>query len=197
MSGIGEGEDDLAGGATQEVIFNAARDTAGTFTVDVNGITGSFVVRAPETEISVFSITPNYGAETNDLTFTTINYQLDNLYEPMADVELVLNVSLDNEPLEEVSLLSTSQLKLGNTDGKRDYIPAGGWKSGTYTFQAKLYVGNELYTSTAEEKLEVAPESVAAMISWGILGMIIGSMLVIIAVTVFVILRRSRRLLGV
>lgn len=179
-------------GATKEVSFSIVKDTAGTYIVDVNSITGSFVVKAgPTPEISVFGVTPNYHGETHKLAFASVIYEVNNLYEAMADAELTLKVSLDSEPLEEVSLLSLSQLELGEITGSRDYIPPRGWKSGTYTFQAELYVGGKLYATTTEEEMEVS----APVVNWVTLGKIIGSALILIAVTVSAILLRRRRLL--
>ena len=186
---------DLAGGASQKVTFTTASDSAGVLVVDVSGITGSFVVRgvlAPE--IGVFNVTPSYDMETQKLTFARVIYRVD-IYQPMADVELVLKVSLDGEPVEEVSLLSSSELGVGEANGSADYLPPQGWRSGTYTFQGELYAGGEFYTSTTEQELEVAVESATTVVSWAILAQIIGVTLIAIVVTTFVVLRRKRYML--
>lgn len=140
-----------------------------------------------------FGIVLNYYTETGELAFAHIVYQVSNLYEPMADVELILKVSHDGEALEEVSLLSLSQLTLGDISGSRDYIPPGGWESGIYTFQAELYVGGKLYTTSLEEQLTGVPPPAAPVVSWAVLGIIIGAILIIIAAIVSVILVRRRR----
>ena len=142
--------------------------------------------------ISVFEVTPHYDTKTREIIFTQVTYEVNNLYEPMADVELLVDVSLDTEPVEDISLLSTGQLELGETIGSLDYIAVDAWKTGVYTFQAKLYVNGELLTSMTEEKLEVTAESAPTVVSWGILGMIISAMLPVIAITVFIVLRRRR-----
>ena len=142
-----------------------------------------------------FGIVLNYYTETGELAFARIVYQVSNLYQPMADVELILKVSHNGEAVEEVSLLSLSQLTLGDISGSRDYIPPQGWKSGTYTFQTELYVGGKLYTTSLEEKLEVTAPSAVPMVSWAVLGRIIGGVLIIIAVIVSIILIRRRRAL--
>ena len=144
-----------------------------------------------------FGIVRNYYTETGELAFAHIVYQVSNLYEPMTDVELILKVSLDGEALEEVSLLSLSQLTLGDISGSRDYIPPGGWEGGTYTFQAELYVEGKLYTTSLEEELDTGLAPPAALaVSWAVLAMIIGGVVVIIGVVVAVILRRRRRASG-
>ena len=183
-------------GASQVVSFTIIRDDVGLHTVDANGMTSSFTVNEqPSLEISVFNVTPHYDTETHRLTFAEVTYEINNLYEPMADAALILEVGLDNGLLEEVSLLSTSQLELGGTTGSRDYIAPEGWKSGTYTFQAKLYVGGESYTTMMGEELEVTPESAVAVVSWAILAKIIGAALAFIAATTSVILLRRRHFL--
>lgn len=141
-----------------------------------------------------FGIVLNYYTDTGELAFAHIVYQVTNLYEPMADVELILKVSRDGQALEEVSLLSLSQLTLGDISGSRDYIPPGGWESGIYTFQAELYAGGKLYTTSLEEELDTGLAPPAALaVSWAVLAMIIGGVVVIIGVVVAVILLRRRR----
>ncbi len=185
----------LASGASQEVTFNAARDSAGVFTVDVNGVTASFIVRTvPTAELALASLTPRYDAETQQLTFARVIYQVDNLNEPMSDVELILKVSLDGEPLEELSLLSASRLDLGGAGGILDYSPPQGWQSGIYTFEAELYTGGRLHTTTVKE-LEVTVNPDAAVVSWAVLGGIIGVTMIAIAGTMLVVLRRRRSML--
>ena len=194
----------LAGGASLKVTFTTARNAAGTFVVDVNGITGSLIVKEvpvveeipnPEPEISLFSVTPSYDTETDKLVFTRVIYQVNNLYESMADAELTLKVSLDGEPFEEVPLLSSSQLEPVGTTGSRDYIPLQGWRSGTYTFQAELYGGGKFFESTVEERLEVAAESAVKVVRWATLDVIIGAMLVVILATILVVSYRRRHML--
>jgi hypothetical protein len=138
-----------------------------------------------------FGIVPNYYTKTHELAFATIVYQLRNLYQPMNDIKLILKVRDNDEALEEVPLLSLSQLALGDISGSRDYTPPGGWQSGSYTFQAELSVGGKLYASTLEEKLEV-PAAPAPAVSWKFLGGILSATVVIIVVMVSRILARRR-----
>jgi len=197
---------DLAGGASLKVTFTTARNAAGTFVVDVNGIiTSSFIVEEAvpvveevlntEPEISLFSVTPSYDTETDKLVFTRVIYQVNNSHESMDDVKLTLKVSLNGEPLEEVPLLSSNQMESDGTIGSLDYIPLLGWRSGIYTFRAELDAGGKLYESTVEERLEVMAESEVKVVRWGILGMIIGAMLVVISATIIVVLYRKRHML--
>ena len=139
-----------------------------------------------------FGIVPNYYTENGKLAFTKVVYQVRNLYQPMAQVELILKVSHNGETLEEVPMLSLSQLTLGDISGSRDYIPPQGWQSGTYTFQAELHVGGKLYSTTLEEKLEV---TIPPVVSLAVLSGIIGAALIVIAAVVSLILVRRRRAL--
>jgi len=186
----------LPGGATQEVVFNAARDVAGSYTVEVNGATGSFTVtEAPVTEAVLFQVDPTYNAETGQFARARITYEVESPAEPMADVRLVLKVGLDGEPIEEIPLFTANQLEMGRS-GSLDYIPPRGWENGTYTFQAKLYADGGLYTSTAVAEMEVLADTAVAVVRWATLGAIIGIMLIVIVATVVMILRRRRDMLG-
>jgi len=186
----------LPGGATQEVVFNAARDAAGFCTVEVNGVTGSFTVTAaPAAEAILFNVAPAYNSETGQFARARIIYEVESPAEPMTDVRLALKVGLDGEPIEELSLFTADQLDMGRS-GSLDYIPAQGWENGTYTFQAELYANGELYASTATADLEVSADTAVAVVRWATLGAIISIMLVVIAVTVVMILRRRRDMLG-
>ncbi len=199
----------LAGGASQEVTFTEVANIAGTSSVDVNGLSGSFIVKekdpvkeafvleeAPgfELENLLLSITPNYESETGTLVSTGVTCRLNRYEESMAGAELILKVSFNDAALEEVPIILSSQTVLDGT-GSIDYIPLQGWKSGKYTFQAILYAGGEVIESTAEKSLEVTPESAVKVVNWSILGLIIGSSLLSIAIIVAIVIYRRRDML--
>ncbi len=204
----------LAGGASQEVIFTTSRDSAGTYNVDVNGVTGSFVVKevatpeapapeAPAPESPALNITastvaiPRYDTKTNRLATVTISYKVNNDSETVNNAELILKVSVDGEPVEEVSLFSDSRLEAGLTNSSRDYVPSQGWQTGNYSFQAELYVGDQYYaTTTTNNLLEVTAESSVPVLRWALLGAMIGIALISITFIVFVLLRRDRLRFG-
>ncbi len=142
-----------------------------------------------------FGIVLNYYTETGELAFVKVVYQISNLYQPMADVGLVLKVSLDGEALEEIPLLSLSELSLGDIGGSWEYTPPQGWEAGTYTFQAELYVGGKLYTTSLEEELEVAaPTAVTAPFNLLLIVSIAAGVLIIgMAILLVVVLRRRRQ----
>jgi hypothetical protein len=168
----------------------------------VNDLTGSFsVVEEPsvattpehQPEISLFSAIPAYDSVTLRPTSVRVTYQVKNLAGVVTDVELVLKVSLNGIPLEDVVLISSGQLPPGGTSGSWDYIPSQGWVSGTYTFRAELYVGGVLGASTPEETLEITAEP--AVVNWSKLMIIIGAMLMAITAMIVVILNRRREII--
>lgn len=129
----------------------------------------SFDVMAGETKMIVlsgrtayiggFGVVPNYSTETGKLVFVEIVYTINNFYQPMADIEVILQVSLDSEFLEDISLVTFESLNTGRTGGSYNYIPSKGWESGEYSFELELYKQGELYTKTLEEKQRVESKS--------------------------------------
>jgi hypothetical protein len=63
----------VAGGASQTVAFTIAEDVAGTYTVGVNGLTSTFVVRAPAVfTISALAISPAEVDTGEDITISAL-----------------------------------------------------------------------------------------------------------------------------
>jgi len=125
----------------------------------------SFDVAAGETKkiilsgltvyIGGFGAVPNYSAATGELAFIEVVYTINNFYQPMPDVEVIIQVNLDGEPLEMISLSTFESLNTGRTGGSYYYIPSKGWESGEYGFMLELYTEGKLYTKTLEEKQKV------------------------------------------
>ena len=69
---------------------------------------------------TAFSVTPQYNSSTQALTSAAVVYMLTNPGQPLSGVDLILKVSLDNQPLADVSLQSAAQLSFGNTGGSLD-----------------------------------------------------------------------------
>lgn len=145
--------------------------------------------------IEGFSVVPNYYTETGELAFAKMVYTINNTYQPLQDVTAVLKVSLEDELVEEMELISLPTLDVGKTGGSYNYIPSEGWQHGTYNFKIELYVQGKLYTTSLEEKLEVTAPSAVPVVSWAVLGKVLCATLIIIAVIVTVILVRRRRAL--
>jgi hypothetical protein len=139
-----------------------------------------------------FGIEPNVAPDTERLTFIRVVYTLNNLSEPMANGEVILQVSLDDNPLEQVSLISLSLLNMGRTEGNYRYLPAGGWVKGNYGLRLELYIEGEFYIDSSEEKLEVALPKPSAP-SFSIWWLAIGVAVIAAAVVVVFEFRRRRK----
>jgi hypothetical protein len=193
---------DLAGGASQEVTFTITRETTGVYTVDVNGTTGTLVVNnayEPEAAIGLFGITPNYESDTGVITFTRVDYGINESYYSMLfsqpDIELILKVDLNDKPLEEVVLIASGQSEPDMSSGSVNYIPAESWTSGTYTFQAELRTSEGVIEVSPPVRLIITPATAAGVASWATLGEIIGGVLIISLLAVLLILHRNRDML--
>ena len=143
-------------------------------------------------EFASFKVVANNDMQTHNLTSARIDYEIRNLYQPMAQVDVRLKVSYSGAALEEIPLLPATQLITGDTSGFKDYAPAQGWQSGTYSFQAGLYTGGKLYTTSPEQKLDVPePQAIRLALISAIIG---GGLVIIAAVILTVIIRRHRAL---
>ena len=94
--------------------------------------------------------------------------------------------------MEELPPLSLSRLQSDGNTGSLGYMPSLGWRTGLYTFQAELYLAENSVHSTEQRQFMVAPESTTKVVSWQILGVVIGVMLIASAVTVAFVLYRRR-----
>jgi hypothetical protein len=80
-----------------------------------------------------------------------------NLFQPIKDAEIVLSVSYNGKALENITVSKIPLLPLNDTEFKYNYVPSGGWKPGTYSFQMLLYSNGKLYARTEVMNLEVTP----------------------------------------
>ncbi|NJE03883.1 hypothetical protein [Thermococcus sp. MV11] len=81
-----------------------------------------------------------------------------NLFKPLKDAEVVLRVSYNGKPVENVSVSKMPLLPLNDTEFKYNYVPIEGWKPGKYEFQMLLYSSGKLYAKTEIKTLEVTAE---------------------------------------
>ena len=139
-----------------------------------------------------FNVTPQYDSTTNKLTSAAVSYLLRNSGQPLSQVELVLKVSLDNAPMEDVQLRSLAQLPAGDSNANMNYIPAQGWQSGNYTFRIEMAAGGKLYTTSPDEQVTVPPVASVRLV---LISEIIGAAIFVIAGVVLLILIRRRRAL--
>jgi len=138
-----------------------------------------------------FRITPAYHTQTHELGYVQIAYTLTNVYQPMANAEVRLVVTLNGASLEEVSLLTQNPLDVGSIGVPYHYVPAWGWEKGTYGFSLQLYVDNQLYAFTTEQTLEVGVARASRSWMWIIIA-IIGGGLGLLGLGVLVLRRRKR-----
>ena len=136
---LGEEEFDVAAGETKELDFSVK--TA---------------------YIEQFGIEPNYSPDTGVLSFVRLVYTVNNLAGPLEDVGVVLRVFLDGKPLEEVTLVTMGRLEVGRTGGSGTYVPAAGWREGTYRFKLDINVKGEFYIESSLQELSVVPGAPAA-----------------------------------
>ncbi len=142
-----------------------------------------------------FGIEPNYAPDTELLAFVRMVYTLNNLYQVVNNAEVVLVVSRDDKPLEQVSLISFGRLDMGRTGGSYSYVPGEGWKAGDYGLKLELYIEGKLYTDSSEEKLAVAaPPVPAPLLGLGVMWWIAaGIAAIVIAVAVTLLVNRRRK----
>jgi hypothetical protein len=143
-------------------------------------------------EFATFKVITNYDARTHITSSARVDYTVRNLYQPVAQVDLKLKVSFNGAALEEIPVLPAATLVTGDTSGFKDYVPAQGWQSGAYTFQANLYAGGKLYTSSPEQKIDVpSPQAIRLALISAIIG---GGLVIIAAIILTIIIRRHRAL---
>ena len=197
----------LNGGDSTTIAFSVTPDIVGEHTVNIGDLLAVFEVKEPppanvepptpvNSEISSFSVTPIYDSETGKLVSAWIDYHINGPEELISEAELILKVFLDGEFLEEISLLSLSQVQADGNTGSRGYIPSLGWNIGSYTFLAELYEGESLVHNSELSHFTVTPESITKVVSWRTLGIVIGSIFILIVLTVVLILYRRRSMLS-
>jgi hypothetical protein len=165
------------------VLYAPAGITTTTTTTTTTGPAVSFVN---------FGVTPQYDSATNKLTSAAVSYLVRNSGKPLSQVELVLKVSLDNAPLEDVALQSFTQLPAGGSSGNMNYIPAQGWQSGNYTFRIEMAAGGALYTTSPEQRITVPPVASVRLV---LISEIFGGAIIVIAAVLLLILILRRRAL--
>jgi hypothetical protein len=140
-----------------------------------------------------FGIVPNYQNETGELVFARVVYTVRNLYQSVDKAEVILDVSRDSKSLEEVTLANLSPLDTGSAGLNYNYIPAGGWQNGNYSFKLRLNLDGKPYTDSLEQQLNVKSSTVS---KGGINPIVIGSIaggLLVVTISSFLLLRRLRR----
>ncbi len=85
-----------------------------------------------------FAVQPMTGEE-GRLLSAQVHAVVVNLYRTINDSTIVLRVERDGVLVEEKAVQEASILPLGRIEYRFDYVPAGGWESGNYTFAMRVY----------------------------------------------------------
>ncbi|HEY50301.1 MAG TPA: hypothetical protein G4O20_00640 [Dehalococcoidia bacterium] len=195
----------LNGGDSEHVSFQVPTDTAGEYKVTIDGLSGSYVVKAPfaiedETnenlEMNIFDVVPLYNPDNGKLVAAKIVYELNKGYDVISEEQLRLNVFREEVLLEVIPLLKLSQIQPDGKTGEVYYVPSQGWQAGTYSFQAEYGTeGEGLIQLTQQEYLNVTPEQTTKIVSWATLLLLIGFGLIAAVVTLAIVLFRRRDML--
>ena len=171
----------IGGQEVAEQSFNiAANDTK---TVSLSGATVFF---------EGFGVVPNYQKDGGKLAFVQLVYTVNNLYQKVDKAEVILSVSRDASPAQEVSLITLNPLEMGRAGLNYNYIPADGWKNGTYTFKLQLKLDDKVYANSQEQQVEVI--GFANSQGGGIKpAVIVGIAVVVAAGIVWFFVRKRRR----
>lgn len=85
-----------------------------------------------------------------------LTYTIDNIYRPLSDVRLVLNVFHRGKLLEELEMFTIPLLEVGSLDNRFNYIPAQGWQPGEYVFRIDLVAEDDLvYAQSRDQIIEI------------------------------------------
>jgi len=172
----------LAGGASQKVTFTATKDVAGTYSVDVSGLTGSFTVKEEVVPpipaaftINSLTISP---AEVDVGKSVTISVLASNTGDLTGSYEVTLKIDNVVVATKEVTLAGGASQKVTFTTTKD--------VAGTYT----VNVNGQSSTFTVKE--EVVPPVVPKPIAWWV-WLIIGLVsAVIVGFAIWMVMRRRR-----
>jgi len=127
-----------------------------------------------------FGVVPNYQEGTKRPASVGIVYTINNLYEPVSDVAVVLRVTRDGKSLDEISLTTMGKLDVDRVELSYNYVPAKGWEDGSYGFKLELLLAGKVYNTSPEEKLQVGGRlSPPGEIPWLLIVAIIGGVVVI------------------
>jgi len=177
----------LAGGASQSVTFTTAKDAAGTYTAAVDGLSGTFTVKAP----IVTPPPPPAPPAPIPAAFTTSALAIS---PAEVDVEQSVTISVLVTNTGELSGSYEVTLKVDNIVVDAKYVTLAGGASQTVTFvTAKDAAGT--YTAAVDGlsgtfTVKAPTVPVKPGLNWWLIGGIIA--VVIIALVVWLVLRRRR-----
>lgn len=140
-----------------------------------------------------FGVVPNYQKKGGELAFVQLVYSVQNLYQRVGKGEVILDVSRDGTPLEELSLATLSPLEMGRVGLNYNYIPAGGWVDGNYSYKLQLKVDDKPYAASLVEQLKVGSGGgTSGGMSPILIGGIAAAVVVVIGVGAWFVWKRRR-----
>jgi hypothetical protein len=188
-----------------KIEFTFITDIAGEHKVSIGGLVAPFETKAPMllpppvngsgVAINSFSVAPSFDPATNKLIYAKIVYKTNQAWDSLDDIKLMMTIFCNGQFMEQVSLLTLSQLQTDGKTGVLDYIPPTGWEIGEYTFRAELYQNEILVEDTSFEHLTVTSESTTAVVAWKTMGIIISCVVVIGVVILTLVLYFKRSIL--
>lgn len=91
-------------------------------------------------QIYNYAVLPVY-MQTNENEVVTVNiaFELNNIYQELENVRIVLGAYINDELLEEKTMYNISNLEIGRQDFSFHYTPAQGWNRSKYKFVIDVY----------------------------------------------------------
>jgi hypothetical protein len=111
--------------------------------------------------IGRFRVVPMFENQSDILTTAQISFELENRYNPVKDVRVMLNVTYQQSPLEAVEILSASSVSVGSTNGQFTFYPVQGWRAGEYIFELQLTNDQETLNASSSMVYVVPREAIA------------------------------------
>ena len=142
-----------------------------------------------------FGAVPNYQKGSGKLAFVQFVYTVKNLYQKVDKAEVTLSVSRDGSKADETSLITLNPLEMGRVGLNYNYIPADGWRNGTYAFKLQLKLDGKSYAFSQEQQIKVTDSANGPTQGVGMnLPVTIGiaAAVVIAALGILLLLRRRR-----
>ena len=139
-----------------------------------------------------FAVLEYFNSDTGELAYVEIQYTVKNVYEEVDDASILLEVTLDGEPLEQKTIAPPNRLTLDGVNGVWEYTPLEGWKSGDYGFKLILKIGDEVYTYSTEKQLDVTGGASGSGSNTPLIIGIICAVVILAAIGLYLLYRKRK-----
>jgi len=162
------------------------------FSIGVNE-TKQVDLQARTVYVEGVGVVPTYASQGGKISHARVVYTINNLSRAFPKTDIKLAVNYEGEMVEEMVLSSYDPLEKGRMGSNYTYIPANGWRVGSYTFEVAVYIEGTLYTSAEPVELIVKKGEAAGggLAVWLILVLAIVVLAAIAVATVLVLRRRQ------